>query len=184
MPFETPTVAVRSSGPEEWELLESLAYRGRRDRFVVPAGFRTDLATVPRVVVWLVPRWGLYTRAAVLHDWLCTEGIATGAVTARDADGLFRRVMRESGVPVLRRWLMWCGVRWGALTDRRRRRGWLLSAPGVLAITLLAAPLVLPPALVIVPALLVFGVAERLVPEPAGPPADGSGTLGDAAVRH
>ena len=163
MPFETPDVAVRTSGAEEWELLEPLVYRGRRDRFVVPAGFRTDLATVPRVVVWLVPRWGLYTRAAVLHDWLCTEGIATGAVTARDADGLFRRMLRESGVPVVRRWLMWCGVRWGALADPPRRRGWVLSAPGVLAITLLAAPLVLPPALVVAPALALYGVAERVV---------------------
>ncbi|WP_324278231.1 hypothetical protein [Blastococcus brunescens] len=50
--------------------------------------------------------------------------------------------MREAGVPVLRRWLMWAGVRWGALTSERRRSGWLMSAPGVLAITLLAAPLV------------------------------------------
>ena len=163
MPFETPSVAVRTSGPEVWELLEPLAYRGRSQRFVVPAGFRTDLATVPRVVVWLVPRWGLYTRAAVLHDWLITEGIAAGVVTSRDADGIFRRVLRESGVPVVRRWLMWCGVRWGALTDARRRRGWLLSAPGVLAITLLAAPLVLPPAVLIVPALAAYGAVERLL---------------------
>jgi Protein of unknown function (DUF1353) len=163
VPFETPTVAVRSSGAERWELLEPLAYRGRRQRFVVPAGFRTDLATVPRVLVWLVPRWGLYTQAAVLHDWLCTEGVATGAVTARDADGLFRRVMRESGVPVVRRWLMWSGVRWSALTDPRRRRGWVLSAPGVLAITLLAAPLVLPPVLLLMPALFAYGAVERVV---------------------
>jgi hypothetical protein len=153
----------RRAGAEAWELIEPLAYRGRRQRFVVPAGFRTDLTTVPRVVVWLVPRWGLYTRAAVLHDWLCTVGIRTRAVTARDADGIFRRVLRESGVPVLRRWLMWCGVRWGALPDPLRRRGWLLSAPGVLAITLAAAPLVLPPALLIAPALAVYGAAERLV---------------------
>lgn len=163
MPFETPGVSVRSNGAEEWELLEPLAYRGRRQRFVVPAGFRTDLATVPRVVVWLVPRWGLYTRAAVLHDWLCTEGIGTRAVSARDADGLFRRVLRESGVPVVRRWLMWCGVRWGALADPQRCRGWVLSAPGVLGITVLAAPLVLPPALLVAPALLAYGAVERLV---------------------
>ena len=163
MPFETPAVTVRSSGAEEWELLEPLVYLGNRQRFAVPAGFRTDFATVPRVVVWLVPRWGLYTRAAVLHDWLVVEGIVTGAVTARDADGLFRRVLRESGVPVVRRWLMWCGVRWGALADPRRRRGWLLSAPGVLVITLLAAPLVLPPALLVAPALVAYHAAERIV---------------------
>ena len=87
-------------------------------RFVVPAGFRTDFASVPRVVTWLVPRFGAYTLAAILHDWLVTEGLRTGVVTSRQADGIFRRVMRESGVPVLRRWLMWAGVRWGALAER------------------------------------------------------------------
>jgi hypothetical protein len=61
-----------------------------------PAGFRTDLATVPRVVTWLIPRFGVYTLAAILHDWLCTEGIRSGAVTSREADGIFRRVMREA----------------------------------------------------------------------------------------
>jgi hypothetical protein len=60
---------------------------------------------------------------------------------------------------------MWTGVRWGALadTDPRRRRGWLLSAPGVLAISALAAPLVLPPSLLVVPGLAVYALLERLV---------------------
>ena len=44
-----------------------------------------------------------------------------------------------------------------------RRPGWLLSASGVLAISVLAAPLVLPPAVAIAPALMVYGLAERLV---------------------
>ena len=166
MPFESPDLTVRRVDDVTWATVDPLVYRGRRDRFVVPAGFRTDFASVPRVVAWLVPRYGAYTLAVVLHDWLVDEGIDSGAVTARQADGLFRRVMRESGVPVLRRWLMWAGVRWGALTEPRRRTGWLVSAPGVLAITLLAAPLVLPPALVIAPALVVFGVAERAVSGP------------------
>lgn len=163
MPFATPSLTLRSVDANTWELVEPLGYRGRWQEFVVPAGFRTDLATVPRVVVWLIARTGRYTRAAVLHDWLVTEGIRSAAVTSREADGLFRRVMRELGVPVLRRWLMWTGVRWGALTDPLRRTGWGHSAPGVLAISLLAAPLVLPPALLIVPALAVYAVAERLV---------------------
>ncbi|SFU02565.1 Protein of unknown function [Geodermatophilus amargosae] len=168
MPFETSAALLRTTGAEGWTLVEPLAYHGRRDRFVVPAGFSTDLATVPRPVLWLVPRAGRYTLAAVLHDWLCTVGIATGAVSSRDADGVFRRAMREAGVPVVLRWLMWTGVRWGALADPQRRRGWVLSAPGVLVISLLAAPLVLPPSLLVVPGLLVYGAVERLVSGEAG----------------
>jgi hypothetical protein len=163
VPFEPGSLTVRTVDADQWALVDALVYRGRSQRFVVPTGFRTDFATVPRVIAWLVPRFGTYTLAAILHDWLCTEGIRSGVVTSRDADGIFRRVMRESGVPVLRRWLMWAGVRWGALADPRRRTGWMFSAPGVLTISLLAAPLVVPPAVVILPGLLVFAVAERAV---------------------
>jgi hypothetical protein len=162
VPFEPGSLTVSRVDAERWSLVDDLVYHGRWERFVVPAGFRTDFASVPRVVTWLIPRFGAYTLAAILHDWLVSTGIRTGAVTARQADGIFRRVMRESGVPVLRRWLMWAGVRWGALTDDRRRAGWLASAPGVLAISVLAAPLVVPPALAIAPGLVVYGLAERL----------------------
>ncbi|CAA9273594.1 MAG: FIG048677: hypothetical protein, phage tail fiber-like [uncultured Blastococcus sp.] len=163
MPFESTSVTVRRVDDRLWAVVEELVYRGRRDRFVVPAGFLTDFASVPRVFVWLIPRFGRYTLAAILHDWLVTEGLRTGAVTSREADGLFRRVMRESGVPVLRRWLMWCAVRWGALISSLRRPGWVHSAPGVLAISVVAAPVVLPPAVLIALALAVYGVAEWLV---------------------
>ena len=163
MPFEAGSLTVRRVDANTWSVVDPLVYRGRDERFVVPAGFRTDFATVPRLVVWLVPRFGAYTLAAILHDWLCSDGIRSGAVTSREADGIFRRVMRESGVPVLRRWLMWAGVRWGALTSELRRPGWLFSAPGVIAISLLAAPLVVPPAVVIAPGLLLFALAERLI---------------------
>ena len=166
MPFETDTVTVRRSGDEQWTVVEPLVYRGRTDTLVVPAGFRTDFASVPRVAVWLIPRFGRYTLAAILHDWLCSEGIRSGIVSPRDADGIFRRVMRELGVPVVRRWLMWAGVRWGALTDPERRPGWLVSAPGVLAITVLAAPVVVPPGVLILLALAVYGLVEGMVSGP------------------
>ncbi|RBY95520.1 hypothetical protein DQ237_13385 [Blastococcus sp. TF02-8] len=172
MPLESGDVVVRRVDDDDWAVVEPLTYRGRRDRFVVPAGFLTDFATVPRVVVWLVPRFGRYTAAAILHDWLCTEGIRSGVVTSREADGIFRRVMRENGVPVLRRWLMWTGVRWGALVDAERRPGWAHSAPGVLGISLLAAPVVVPPALLIALALLVYGAVEGLVGMLTGAPSD------------
>jgi hypothetical protein len=114
-------------------------------------------------VVWLIPQFGRYTPAAVLHDWLVTEGLLAGVVSSRDADGLFRRVLREEGVPPVRRWLMWCGVRWGALTNALRRPGWWRDAPRVLALSVLAAPIVVPPALVITAALAVYTVVESAV---------------------
>jgi hypothetical protein len=163
VPFDSTDLTVRRASDQLWEVLRPLVYRGQRDTFVVPAGFRTDFASVPRVVVWLIPRFGRYTLGAVLHDWLVTDGITTGAVSSRDADGLFRRVLREEGVPPVRRWLMWCGVRWGALVTADRRPGWWRDAPRVLALSVLAAPVVVPPALMITAALAVYTVVESAV---------------------
>ncbi len=84
-------------------------------------------------------------------------------MTSREADGIFRRAMRELDVPVARRWLMWTGVRWGALTSPLRRPGWAASAPGVLGISVVAAPVVVPPGLLILAALVVYGVVEGIV---------------------
>ena len=163
MPFDSPDLTVRRATDQSWEVLEPLTYRGRRDTFVVPAGFCTDFASVPRVVVWLFPRFGRYTLAAVLHDWLTDVGIAAGAISARDADGVFRRVMRELGVPPVRRWLMWCGVRWAALVNPVRRPGWWLDAPRLLGLSVLAAPLVVPPAALIAVALAGYTAVEAVV---------------------
>lgn len=167
MPFDSEHVTVRRRDDDTWTVVGDLVYRGRTDVFVVPDGTPTDFATVPRVVVWLIPRFGRYTLPAILHDWLVTDGLRQGLLTSREADGLFRRSMRELHVPVVRRWLMWTGVRWAALTDPLRRPGWAASAPGVLAITVLAAPVVVPPGLVVLAALTVYGLVEGLVSPPA-----------------
>lgn len=136
MPFHEYSAHVRVS--QHLALLtEPLRYSGQRQSFIVPAGFVTDFASVPRWVTWLVPTLGSYTLAAILHDWLCTVGITAGIVTSRDADGIFRRVAREEGTGPVTRWLLWTGVRWGALLSRRRRTGWWRDALPVLVLSAL-----------------------------------------------
>jgi Protein of unknown function (DUF1353) len=108
MPFENDVV-VREVSDTAWELVSELGYAGARDRFVVPVGFQTDFASVPRAFQWLVPTYGRYTKSAILHDYLCDEARA-GRFNRDDADGIFRRTMRELGVSFLRRWIMWGAV--------------------------------------------------------------------------
>src|SRR6478736_2672355 len=108
MPFESDVV-VREVGDDTWELVEPLRYQGNTDHFEVPAKFQTDFASVPRAFQWLVPTYGRYTKSAILHDYLCDEARA-GRFNRDDADGIFRRTMRELGVSFLRRWIMWGAV--------------------------------------------------------------------------
>lgn len=161
MPFDSDTVTVRRRDDDRWVLVDPLVYRGTRDTFIVKAGYVTDFATVPRPLVWLIPRFGRYTLAAILHDYLC-DGLPSKRFTSRDVDGLFRRVLRELDVPPLRRWLMWCGVRWGALANPRRRPGWRADCLPVFGLTLVALPIVVPAALLILVGLALYSVVEAV----------------------
>lgn len=157
--------SVRQIDDRDWEVIDGLTYRGNVDEFVVPAGMHTDFASVPRVVVWFLPRYGRYTRTAILHDYLWRHRVADPErpIARRDADGLFRRVMRELEVPFLRRWIMWTAVRWAALTKRDGRKGWWRDAPQVLLVSIIAAPFVLPAVLVVLVSLAAFYVVEWIV---------------------
>lgn len=106
MPFLSALV-VREHPAMEWELERDLVYRGAWQTFTVPQSFTTDFASVPRILWPLFPPYGRHTRAAVLHDWLYMQRRTSRA----DADGIFRRVMREEGVPAWRRWAMYGAVR-------------------------------------------------------------------------
>lgn len=125
---------VREDG-DHWRLLRWLVYRGARDTFSVPPGYRTDLGSVPRLLTWLVPKTGVHNRATVLHDWL----LATRVVSVRDADGLLREAARVCGASPARVWLLYAGVRAYHLTidtshpDRRPSAGEL--AVGAAALT-------------------------------------------------
>jgi Protein of unknown function (DUF1353) len=161
----TPDSEVRVKELEEsdWELLRILEYKGNRDHFEVPEGLKTDFASVPRVFVWFLPRYGRYTKAAILHDYLWRDAVPAGQLTLAEADGIFRRVMWELGVPFLRRWMMWGAVRIGALVKPGGRKRWLRDSWRVIPLLLLALPIVGPPALVILVALTVFYLVELLV---------------------
>jgi len=137
MPFTSPLLVMRVS-PVDWELVAPLAYQGQVDHWVIPSGYRTDFASVPWFVQWFVPRTGVWTLAAVLHDWLITDGIPAGLVTSRQTDGVFRRVLREEGVGPVRRWSMWAAVRVAAPFNKGRRPSEMLrDLPVVLGLMVL-----------------------------------------------
>ena len=160
--FEESVVRVEQVDDKNWKLLEGFEYQGKSQLFRVPDGQPTDFASVPRLFVWFLPRYGRWTKAAILHDHLWRDE-AGRTMEYIEADGTFRRAMRELDVPFLKRWIMWGAVRWGALLRPGGRKGWLREAPRVLLVSLLALPIVLPPAVVVALALLVFFLVECIV---------------------
>ena len=95
----------------KWEILRPLVFRSvvADETFVVPAGYRTDLSSVPRipVVYWLFG--GVADEEGVLHDFL----YSTRKVSRKLADEVFAEAMAAMGVPAWRRGPMWLGVRLG-----------------------------------------------------------------------
>jgi hypothetical protein len=72
----------------------------------------TDLASVPALLTWLVPRYGRHSLPALLHDDLQSRiraGVEPG-LDSRRADSIFRSALGDTRVPFFRRWMMWAGV--------------------------------------------------------------------------
>jgi hypothetical protein len=164
MPFRLDsTVDVQQVDDREWRLLSELRYEGNMQAFIVPVGTTTDFASVPRAFVWFLPRYGRYTKAAILHDHLWRVAVPAGELSLPDADGIFRRAMRELEVPFLRRWLMWAAVRLGALAKPGGTKRWLRQSWQVSPLLLFALPLVVLPGALIVVALGLMFVVEWVV---------------------
>lgn len=93
----------------QWEIVEPLVFVSdvARLTITVPAGFRTDLASVPRIPVayWLAG--GSAAAAAVVHDYLYNSRL----VPRKVADEVLREASTATAVPAWRRWLMWSAVR-------------------------------------------------------------------------
>lgn len=94
------------------ELLAPLVYASdllKRD-VVVPAGFRTDFASVPRMVGAYLMFGGKGKRAAVVHDFLYSGGLD---VTREQADAVFKEALIATGYSSFTVGAMYLGVRIG-----------------------------------------------------------------------
>lgn len=93
----------------QWVLAQPLVYQSdvAGITITVPAGFQTDLASVPRLPVIYLLCGDTSTAAAVVHDYLYGSNLVDRAT----ADAVLREASAVTGVPAWRRGLMWAGVR-------------------------------------------------------------------------
>lgn len=117
MAFLTP-LDLRAYKPDQWVLLLALIYMTKGGtRYVVPRGFITDLASIPRLLRALFDINGASRMAAVLHDFLYCIQYTTRA----EADALFLEALEACGVGWATRWSMYLGVRSGGWVYWRAR---------------------------------------------------------------
>lgn len=164
----------KESAWDEWRTTQPLEFDGPNEQFEVPTDFPTDLVSVPGAVAWFVPRAGRYARAAVLHDYLWRFPDRTG-YDHRMADHRFRLQMQRDGVSLLRRWIIWATVRLSAILQGKGGAGWWKDVLGAtLLVLLVAAPIVVLPALTILVSTVVFWLLESaialVVPDETPPP--------------
>lgn len=95
-PFLLRLTTERRWGRAVYELVADLTYDGGGIHVRVPAGYRTDFASVPRGLWNLFPPSGPYAPAAVVHDYLCENSALCSRFLA---DAVFRELMRRLGVP-------------------------------------------------------------------------------------
>ncbi|MDO7868850.1 DUF1353 domain-containing protein [Nocardioides jiangxiensis] len=158
------------AGRERLLMLRRIGYLDRRfGPLLVPAraDFLTDLASVPALFTWLVPKTGAHLPAALLHDGLCHQGAFVSpdgrrvALTRVDADRIFRDAMADAGTPLVRRWLVWAAVttntlwrgrdnRWSAARQWRYRLA-VVGTLGLVAVLGVLATLDLADVLEVVP---------------------------------
>lgn len=97
-----------SNGRCHWLLLSELAFNSEvLGPVVVPAGFDTDFASVPRIPFAYLVAGDTAHASAVVHDYLYRYG----KCTRKQADEVFLEAMAAEGVPWWRARLMYRAVR-------------------------------------------------------------------------
>jgi hypothetical protein len=80
---------------------------GSGDTINVPEGFMTDFASIPRPLWVILPKWGKYGNAAVIHDYCYWEQ----SRSRLEADRIFREAMGVLEVPGCTSFVMYWAVR-------------------------------------------------------------------------
>jgi hypothetical protein len=110
--YDTDIVLTPQRGESDRRWPNGVQCWARGWRVIVPKGFVTDFASIPRPLWALVggPADGRYRKIAVIHDYLYrTKGLAT----RKQADDVLLEGMKFSGCSWWQRTIIYSGVRVG-----------------------------------------------------------------------
>lgn len=111
MSFQSPLILTADVVPDLWVINAPLVWQDPVfGRLVVPAGFRTDLASIPRIarhLPFLDPN-GISRLPAAAHDWL----YAWRGWGKAKADDFLRAALRAEGASAAVAGTFYCAVSW------------------------------------------------------------------------
>lgn len=116
---ETDVAILRGQfreGRQLFRLINPVAYESDllKAVVVVPTGYITDFASVPKMLFTYLIAGGTAYEAAVIHDWLYTVHAINGKPVSRAlADQVLKEAIAASEDTNAPAWLMWAGVRLG-----------------------------------------------------------------------
>lgn len=90
---------IRHNEATRARVLEVMTYLGNDGQVHrAEVGLVTDFASIPFIVRWLLPRMGVYSKSAVMHDQKCKDAL-NGFIPRKEADDLFLECMINEGTP-------------------------------------------------------------------------------------
>lgn len=125
MPFLVPNdeLVVENIGDRKWEVHSPLTYSFKHNdeqvAVTVPVGYKTDFASVPRLFWIVFPPDGKYTKAAVIHDYLC-DNPRKFTSNRKETDHVFLKAMLETGVSHFKAMILFSAVRLYGIISRTK----------------------------------------------------------------
>jgi hypothetical protein len=111
----TDQLDLRDLGDRTFQLLSPFTYHVGIEEsdevIIVPQGFITDFASVPRIFWNIFPPYGKYGKAAVVHDALYQTKGMRGKYTRKECDEIFLQCMEVLNVGFLTRRIIYRNVR-------------------------------------------------------------------------
>ena len=119
---EVPRVTLtRDENNKVWVLVGNCSYSTAGHSITAPDGYKTDLASVPRVFWALLAPEELSLAAPLFHDLIyrCGGNLPDGNIDPfdgkrfkrRETDDLFREIMKKAGIPRWKRTAAYLAVR-------------------------------------------------------------------------
>ena len=92
-----------------WKVLSPLQYRTKDGiKIIIPKNFLTDFASVPRILWNILPPWGGYGKAAIMHDYFYYSGMFSKEMS----DLIFLEAMETLKVKKWKRCVMYYSVKY------------------------------------------------------------------------